>query len=54
MGNQLPRHALSLMLFIVGAKHFEFRAVAQLGEQPLFKDMGIIGDQDICRLQDPP
>ncbi|MNZ60212.1 hypothetical protein D3C78_782760 [compost metagenome] len=53
MGNQLARHAFSLMLFVICAKHFEFRAVSQFGEKALFKNVGIIGDQDICRLQDP-
>ena len=53
VGNQFARHALRFMFFIVGAEHFQLRAVAQLGEQALFKYVRVIGNQDVCRLQDP-
>ena len=54
VGDQFARHALRLMLFIIGAEHLQFSTVTQLGEETLLKHVRVIGDQDICRFQDTP
>ena len=52
--NQLARHALRFMLFIIGTEHFELRAIAKFREKAFFEDVRVIGNQDICRFQDAP
>ena len=54
MGNQLARYALRFVLFVVGAEHFQLCTVTQFGEQALLKDVRVIGNQDVRRLQDTP
>ena len=48
--NQLARHALRFMLFIIGTEHFELRAMAKFREKAFFEDVRVIGNQD---LRDP-
>ena len=54
VGDQLPGHALRFMIFIVGGEHFQLRAISQFGEQPLFKDVRVIGDQNVGGFQNTP
>ena len=54
MGNQLAGYALRFVLFVIGAEHFQLGAVTQFGEQALLKDVRVIGNQDVRRLQDTP
>ena len=54
VSDEFARHALRFMILIVGAEHFQLRAVAQFGEETLLKYVRVIGNQDVCRLQDTP
>ncbi|MOA57747.1 hypothetical protein D3C78_1819850 [compost metagenome] len=51
MGDQFPHHPLGLVIFIVGRDHLQLFAVAQFGEQAFFKDVRVVGNQDIGGLQ---
>ncbi|MPN25586.1 hypothetical protein SDC9_172998 [bioreactor metagenome] len=54
MGDEFPGHPLGFVLLIIRTQNFEFRAISQLGKKPFFKDVRVIGNEDVRRLQDPP
>ncbi len=54
VGDQFPGHALRFMIFIVGGEHFQLSAVSQFGKQTLFKNVRVVGDQNVSGFQNTP
>ena len=52
VSDEFSRDSLRFMILIVGAEHFQLRSVAQFGEETLLEYVRVIGNQDVCRLQD--
>lgn len=54
MGYQFPGHAFCFVLFIIRTQNLQLSAVAQLRKEPFFKDVWVVSNKDVRRLQDTP